>query len=403
MSSDTPNDGDVNSEENCAACADVVESPDDIHVLRKCPRCGRTLRIFDRAPGGGMRIQPGDIPVVPPGAIRLSFDPLKSNSWLFRPGLAALAEMILRNDPPIALSDTPESVADAFIEMADHSIGDSILVGGFDLEDEEQIEKLTAVVKSNPFTADIYALQMKAAAIELRSACACGDIQKAVLLSCTMERMKAMLRFKTHMEDALWIAQCAGNIVKLLRIWVQNSQNAEEEFWQRTFRSHPFLLTQAMAVPVVVIGGTVYVGGTKPDGTGAKLVDFLLVEERSRDVALIEIKTPVTDLMKKKWYRRGVFTESADLAGAVAQARDYRRNLRENFSYLREDIPSETRLFEPRCVVIIGNSTGLDQDQRRCFETYRAGLKDVEVFTYDEIFGKLGLLLEVLGSSGHFD
>ena len=64
------------------------------------------------------------------------------------------------------------------------------------------------------------------------------------------------------------------------------------------------------------------------------------------------------------------------------------------FQELTRDQSYEISAFDPKCVLIVGNSEAeLRRDiERRSFELFRTGLKDVEIVTYDELFRKIEVL-----------
>jgi hypothetical protein len=93
------------------------------------------------------------------------------------------------------------------------------------------------------------------------------------------------------------------------------------------------VLSQTFSVPVLILQGKAYVGGTGIDRTGANIVDFLLHNGLTENTALVEIKTPKTALLAGE-YRGGVYSPSRELAGAVAQISNYRQSLIEQSSAL---------------------------------------------------------------------
>jgi len=117
------------------------------------------------------------------------------------------------------------------------------------------------------------------------------------------------------------------------------------------------------------------------------------------NVALLEIKTPATPLLRGAAYRTGVYAPSDELAGGVTQIATYRQSLLTEFNALARNEPFEA--FNPRCVLLIGSVEGElgDQDRRRSFELYRNGLRDVDVVTYDELFARARALREVLAGT----
>jgi hypothetical protein len=133
----------------------------------------------------------------------------------------------------------------------------------------------------------------------------------------------------------------------------------------------------------------------KMDRSDARFVDYVFSAESSREAILIEIKMPTTPLLGSDY--RGNFPPSRDLAGSVVQVLNYRHELRQNLRTLTAGTAVQLKAFNPKCAVIIGNADAELQDEaaRRSFELFRAGLKEVEVITYDELFRKVEILAEL--------
>lgn len=196
------------------------------------------------------------------------------------------------------------------------------------------------------------------------------------------------------------LSELAG--LKALRgvidIWNANQTNGEEEFWQKSLGANGFVLSQVFPVPVIIVEDKAYVGGKQVTNRGGNIADFLLKNEISQNAILVEIKTPVSPLLSNKSYRQEVFGPSAEITGAIAQALNYRQHLIENAHSLKN--PEEGLdfdAFEPTVVIIAGNYIELaDRARRRSFELFRAQLRNVQLITYDELFGKVASLMEVL-------
>jgi hypothetical protein len=190
-----------------------------------------------------------------------------------------------------------------------------------------------------------------------------------------------------------------GNLRRSLHTWETFQTNVDEEFWQTELLKNSFLLSQLFAYPVVVIKGKAYVGGKSFENVGGNIVDFLCKNELSNNAVLIEIKTPATPLLGKKY--RNVYTASDDLNGGIVQVLNYANSITKDYQSLISSEPKAFEAFEafkPRCVVIIGNcQRELDSpDKRKSFELFRGGLKDVEILTYDELFGKVRRFVSLL-------
>ena len=226
----------------------------------------------------------------------------------------------------------------------------------------------------------------------LRDATEKCDVLQAVWAMGCVERCRSMLLFKEHLEEVVWMGQSAKRVVDILHTWDNNKTNADEGFWQITFRENVYAISQVFAIPLVFIQEAAYVGGMNIDRQNAKLVDYLFSNESSQEAVLVEIKTPATKLLGPKY--RGTYRPSTELSGAVMQALDYRRTLSKNLTSVVEGTSHKLSAFAPKCVVVIGNGAlELDNDLKRgAFEMFRSNSKEVEIITYDELFRKLEVL-----------
>lgn len=186
-----------------------------------------------------------------------------------------------------------------------------------------------------------------------------------------------------------------------LAFWEANQGNPKEEFWQNSLSEHSFVLSQVFSYPVVVICEKAHVGGKNVANTGGKQSDFLLKSALTNHLLLVEIKSPTAALLDSTPYRQRVFAPSKELSGSVSQISSYKLKLSKEFDTLRtetEDTLGESiRFAEPRCLVIIGSLNELDDAAKRdSFELYRRGQRHTEVITFDELFGKVAVLLGLL-------
>jgi hypothetical protein len=164
-----------------------------------------------------------------------------------------------------------------------------------------------------------------------------------------------------------------------------------ERFWQRLLRLNPFILSMLFGQPVVLLLERAHVGGQRLEGRGETIADFLLRNPSTNSLALVEIKTPATVLLGRE-YRSGRFQPSADLNGAIIQVLDQRYELLINYLHRARDAGT---VYAVDCVVVAGCSP-TDPDQIASFEMYRSSLKDVRVYTFDEVLLKLCALRDYL-------
>jgi hypothetical protein len=376
----------------CPKCEKIVETPDIPHVIRKCEGCGRELRIREPGKHGiGFEVRKGDQVVIPKGWLTLSLNPLKSKGHFSRYGMQWFATKVHIDDLP-SRKDSILAELTRLEERCDQILKPSPLLDGLDLENEDHTEQIIGKLKANQDSLEWWAFLTGTFISFARRGIEEKDIEEAIWATACAERCRSMMVFKEHLEEVVWMGQSAKRVVDIMRTWDGNKENDDEGFWQITLKENVYAISQVFAVPVVFIKDNAYVGGMNINKQDAKLVDYLFSMESSREAVLVEIKTPVTKLLGREY--RATYPQSRELAGAVAQALDYRETLVRSIRTLPLGEGQALDAFVPRCVVIAGNgSKELDSpEKRRAFERMRANLRDVEIVTYDELFRKLEVL-----------
>ena len=137
------------------------------------------------------------------------------------------------------------------------------------------------------------------------------------------------------------------------------------------------------------------VGGKSLDNKGGNVCDFIYRNKMTQNVALIEIKTPCTEIVGKPY--RETYSMSLDMSGAVNQVLNYRDELQKNFSTLTRDLEEAdtVRAFSPKCVVVIGKISTLNAKQQKAFELYRSSFNNLTIITFDELHQKICDLMSV--------
>ena len=182
-----------------------------------------------------------------------------------------------------------------------------------------------------------------------------------------------------------------------LKLWEENADNPDEEFWQTTLAEHSFVLEQTFSWPTSIVKGKAYIGGKSVLNTGGNIVDFLMRNSLTQSAALIEIKTPSTHLLGSE-YRSGIYNTSNELSGAIMQTLNYKHSLQEDFATLTKMHNDLFDSFNPQCAVIIGNAENeLDhQSKTKSFELFRHQFPGLLVITFDELFNKTSQLISLL-------
>ena len=176
----------------------------------------------------------------------------------------------------------------------------------------------------------------------------------------------------------------------------ENLDNGKEEFWQqKVFNENQWVLAQIFSCPCTIYAQKAFVGGKSLDNKGGNVCDFIYRNKMTQNVALIEIKTPCTEIVGKPY--RETYSMSLDMSGAVNQVLNYRDELQKNFSTLTRDLEEAdtVRAFSPKCVVVIGKISTLNAKQQKAFELYRSSFNNLTIITFDELHQKICHLMSV--------
>lgn len=216
---------------------------------------------------------------------------------------------------------------------------------------------------------------------------------------------------KDHESSMLSLSQPAPDLGSLTRrvttfhdsleVWRANSLNSGEQFWRQLFINNPHLLAQAVPNCIVQIGNDCFVGGKGLTNRGGKLVDFIYATKSTKNVVIVEIKTPAMPLLGAE-YRSGIYSIAEHLSGSVVQVLTYRNQLLKDFHALRSSREAkEFETFDPICLVLAGNLEAeiRTASQRASFDLFRANA-GVTIVTYDELFEKIQMLVDLFENDG---
>lgn len=177
----------------------------------------------------------------------------------------------------------------------------------------------------------------------------------------------------------------------------QLEKGGKEADWQKLLDQNPFIVSLVFGYPIVHLASQGAVGGWRLK-RGGKIADYVVKNQLTHAIALVELKTPGMDLVIKD-YRRGVPGISAKLTGAVMQVLDQRLQLQKSLSILKDDEDDEqirnARALGVDCIVIAGR-TPKNSAAIKTFELFRSGLRDVRILTFDELLAKAKGLLDLL-------
>lgn len=172
----------------------------------------------------------------------------------------------------------------------------------------------------------------------------------------------------------------------------------DESAWQEFFKRSEWLLAQAFAQPVILFRSGATVRPENLARADKQIVDYVYTNALTSNLALVEIKTPDTQLLAASPYRdSGIYRPAGDLVGPVSQICAYRHNVKRYASTLLSGGMRAALRADPQCVVVVGSITQLDSESKiESFEQYRRELRNVHVLTFDEVRARAEGMLALL-------
>jgi len=198
--------------------------------------------------------------------------------------------------------------------------------------------------------------------------------------------------------SSLYEATSITKLERILNLLDKNINNSHEEEWQTIIKENQWILSQVFSCPYTIFEKKAYIGGKGIDNRNGNVCDFIYQNSLTQNIALIEIKTPCTDLLGSKY--RGTYSLSNDMSGAVNQILNYKEHLTKEFYTIRHKSNSPFEVLNPMCCVIIGRIDKLKSDQIKTFENYRNSLSNVIVITFDELRTRVSDMLQLFSTDG---
>jgi antiviral defense system Shedu protein SduA len=313
--------------ELCNDCGAELIEPKVVHMRRTGERCGRTT--FKTPSPDGLHIQAGDTPIIPAGAIRLSLDPREATGHFTEYGVSFFVRMLLQGKA----APKPDEIAtslQSLVEQGEDFLQHSRLLAHLDPESHDGSKIAFERLEKQKETREWLAMLISSfASIALRGIDTADPALAAWGAQQAMVAHSAFV-FEGNLKDLVWRGYVnfgVDQISEALQFWEAQKNNPDEEFWHQALRERPFLMNQLLASPVVIERDKAYVGGKGVTNTGGTVADFLLRHPALDNVALLEIKTPVTPLLLTTPYRAGVYGPSQKFAGGAVQLAGYRDTL----------------------------------------------------------------------------
>jgi hypothetical protein len=226
-----------------------------------------------------------------------------------------------------------------------------------------------------------------------RDRTAAADLVRRDAAKTAKENPAALLELKSEIERVT-----LGELIDRFQALID--RDPKEDIWQAFFEANPFVLSIAFPHPVTLVRGQAHVGGTKLDGRGESIADFLFTQRLTGGIAIFEIKTTKTPLLEPKPFRGDLYAPNKLLCATISQVLDQRSELTTNFHAKKVGLPGmqDTHVGHVHCVVIAGRSPDT-LARRRSLDLFRNATKDVAVVTFDELLEKLRAIHALMSKS----
>ena len=223
------------------------------------------------------------------------------------------------------------------------------------------------------------------------------------------EKLKSILKNKRELAELLATADLSNinfalNVENLKRVKKEIEQNLENDdevkFWQPFFKKNAWILSQIFNAPFMIMEDCNYVGGKSLSNQNGKFTDFIYQNKVTKNISLIEIKTPTVKLAQKSSYRADVFSVSNDLNGGITQLLTQKDKLYKEYATLQMNTKISFEALNIRGVLLIGNYSKLSEEAQSCFELFRNELRSIEIICFDELLAKINLMLSLFEDKG---
>ena len=221
------------------------------------------------------------------------------------------------------------------------------------------------------------------------------DVEMTIRL--ISERPEIVGALSNSQMDILSVAMRVDALKKTKDKIEANLTNGDEGFWQTLFKENSWVLSNIFACPYMFFQNQPYVGGKGIEGRSGRFPDYLYRNQITDNISLIEIKTPVTELIYSTQYRDDVYSVHRDLSGSVAQVLLQRDTLYKNYHTICGNSEKMFEALNFECILIVGNVGAIDnRSKKRSFEMYRNEMKNIRIVGFDELLVKITTMIDLL-------
>jgi hypothetical protein len=229
------------------------------------------------------------------------------------------------------------------------------------------------------------------------------------------ELVAEFARSKLTTEDVVALAYRREQL-SLFSDMLDSAQDISEGDWQAFFERNQWIFGYGLSyvfttglddqrLQQTLRGSSLVSPGKIPDG-------IMKTRAAVSALCLVEIKKSSTALLRNSEYRKGTWTPSTELSGAVAQCQETLRaaaDVLDTHHRFRDDqgnpTGEELMSVQPRSFLIVGSLSefqaerGVNSVRYQAFEGFRRNLRQPEILTFDELYERARFIVEHTGHS----
>ncbi|NOQ75616.1 MAG: DUF4263 domain-containing protein [Crocinitomix sp.] len=187
------------------------------------------------------------------------------------------------------------------------------------------------------------------------------------------------------------------DLLELSDLWKRKDEITTEKSWQKILKANSWILSLAFSQPMLLFENEGFLGGKSIGNKHGKIVDFVYQNQFTKNILLIEIKTPSTKLIGAKY--RDTFSFSKELTGGISQTLSYINTLNKDFYSISANSENNFDFLGAKALLVIGSISELNPEKRLAFELFRNSISSLEIITFDELFEKIFMILSIAKDS----
>ncbi|HEY4789429.1 MAG TPA: Shedu immune nuclease family protein [Bacteroidales bacterium] len=180
------------------------------------------------------------------------------------------------------------------------------------------------------------------------------------------------------------------------------NENWTEPQWQSFFEKNTWIFGYGLDYKFFsILQRESHLSGVDLSGKNDVISDFLMADKNF--TIIVELKKPNTPLFESSQDRSESWRLSKDMTYSVSQILAQKaewqiKSEKENFD--KEGNLIRQRTYDPKTILIIGNSNQFAGDDKlskikgKTFELYRRNMKNIEIYTYDELYERAKFIVE---------